>query len=143
MCIRDRALVEYAIDMQNRGCVLDLTGSGRRLQTFVSLSIGSSEPPETCPWDDMDDIVSDIDRVCCGGGVCDGSNPPTECNPGCAVAIHEFHVSDKTSCVLHGHQLISVSLTSGHRAFCSGGMWRNSREDFRRRGRKAGRLHCI
>ncbi len=92
------ALVEYAIDMQNRGCILDLTGHGRRLQTFISLSLGSNEPPETCPWDDINDIVNDVDTVCCGGGVCDGSHPPTECSPGCAVAMHEFHVSQCGSC---------------------------------------------
>ena len=85
------ALVEYAIDMQNRGCILDLTG-GRRLQTYIALSLGSIEPPEECPWDDINDIVADIDSVCCAGGLCDGTHPPTECTAGCAVAIHEFQV---------------------------------------------------
>lgn len=118
------ALVEYAIDMKNRGCTLDLTGHGRRLQQFVALSLGSNGPPESCPWDDMNDIVNDIDTVCCDGDLCDGSHAPTDCNPGCAVAMHEFQVNSQAC----GRQIQSVfvlsfcGLTEAVSRVCTGGV---------------------
>ena len=100
------ALVEYAINLQRRGCTINLhsptpkaggsQGGHRRMQAilrrlqdlFMSSWLGVSSPG--CRWDDLDDLVSEVNLVCCGEGQCaDGGQPP-DCSPGCAVATHQF-----------------------------------------------------
>lgn len=96
------ALVEYAMGLQADGCILDLTGGGgaggRRMQaggSYMTQYLSASEP--TCLWDELDDLASDVDMICCGptGAQCTaGANgiiaQPTTCNPACAVAMHSF-----------------------------------------------------
>ena len=100
------ALVEYSINLQRRGCTINLhsptpkpggsQGGHRRMQAilrrlqdiFMSTWLGVSSPG--CRWDDLDDLVSEVNLVCCGEGQCaDGGQPP-DCSPGCAVATHQF-----------------------------------------------------
>ena len=81
------ALVEYALDLQSHGCVLSLGGRHRRLQAYLSQWIGASSP--TCRWDQINEMVQDVDSICCAETSCD-SGPPDTCTAGCAVAIHAF-----------------------------------------------------
>jgi hypothetical protein len=73
------ALVEYAIAMQQSGCILDLSGDGtggggggggghrrlrhrrrrRQLQVFLAQRLSSSDAG--CSWDEMDDYAADVD----------------------------------------------------------------------------------
>jgi hypothetical protein len=92
------ALVEYALQLVDRGCVLDLNGLDggrhrlRRLQQFLVQRLSSSA--EHCAWDEIDDLAQDVTSICCGGGACpDGNLVPTSCSPGCAVALHQFTMS--------------------------------------------------
>ena len=89
------ALVEYALELAARGCILDLSGSGnhhRRLQQFLMQRLGSTT--DQCPWDTLNDKATDITSICCADNSCpEGSLVPTSCSPGCAVALHEFTVS--------------------------------------------------
>lgn len=92
------ALVEYALDLQDSGCLIDLTGDasdGRRLQSsYLTQYLGSTV--DTCSWDDLDDLAVQVDSICCGsdGSLCPSSggatNPPRSCSPMCAVAMHDF-----------------------------------------------------
>ena len=81
------ALVEYALDLQSHGCVLSLGGRHRRLQAYLSQWIGASSP--TCRWDQINEMVQDVDSICCAETSCD-SGPPDACTAGCAVAMHAF-----------------------------------------------------
>ena len=85
------ALVEYALDLQSHGCVLNLGGRHRRLhrrlQAYLSQWIGASSP--TCRWDQINEMVQDVDSICCAETSCD-SGPPDTCTAGCAVALHAF-----------------------------------------------------
>ena len=66
------ALVEYAIQLLDRGCAINLDGMHRRrLQQYLAARLSSSAP--TCGWDEIDDLALEIDRVCCGA---DGSACP-------------------------------------------------------------------
>ena len=89
------ALVEYALELAARGCILDLSGNGnghRRLQQFLMQRLGSTA--SQCTWDTLDDKATDITSICCADNSCpEGSAVPTSCSPGCAVALHEFTVS--------------------------------------------------
>ena len=57
---------------------------------------GSRE--ESCPWDQMDDLATEVDGLCCGddGSACASTadSPtfaaPASCGIGCAVGVHEF-----------------------------------------------------
>ena len=88
------ALVEYALDLAARGCILDLDDSGgghRRLQIFLTNWMSSSA--QTCTWDELDDLATDVDMICCGadGSNCpEGSQVPRACSAGCAVSMHQF-----------------------------------------------------
>jgi hypothetical protein len=87
------ALVEYALDLADRGCILDLSGSGRhrRLQ-FLLQRIGSRVTD--CTWDELDDLAMDVTAICCADGACsEDSVVPSSCSPGCAVAMHQFTLS--------------------------------------------------
>ena len=92
------ALVEYALDLVARGCIVDLTGEaqggGHRRQLlralqFLVARIGSTAQ---CSWDKLDDLAVDVNMICCGadnehcGG---GSGMPDTCSPGCAVSLHQ------------------------------------------------------
>ena len=80
------AVVEYARDLMQQGCVLDFGGRHRRAQIVSRwLPAGSSQ----CSWDDLDDRSREVDSVCCGGGACTNGIPNT-CTPMCAVVFHEF-----------------------------------------------------
>ena len=93
------ALVEYAIDLQKRGCTINLrgavgtgdgagTGGHRRAQDlFMSQWLGVGQAG--CSWDELDDILANVNTVCCGAGEC-ANGQPTTCSPGCAVAMHTF-----------------------------------------------------
>ena len=91
------ALVEYALDMQSRGCVLDFGESGRRRAQGKYLGTWLDSEVDGCTWDELDDLARDVDMICCGedGANCpaaaDGSAvPPSTCSPACAVSMHEF-----------------------------------------------------
>ena len=93
------ALVEYALDMQSRGCVLDLGGAGRRRAQAQGKYLGNwlDSTVDGCTWDELDDLANDVDMICCGddGANCPlaadgGAAPPTSCSPACAVSMHEF-----------------------------------------------------
>ena len=81
------ALVEYAISLQARGCLIDLTGRHRRLQ-YLAQWLGSAQ--QGCEWDDVNDIVQDVDSICCAANACASSGTPSSCAPPCAVAMHQF-----------------------------------------------------
>ena len=87
------ALVEYAISLQDSGCILDLgDGSGRRRAQYLSQWFGASEE---CRWDDLNGLAQDVDMICCGRDGCpqaeDGSvSMPETCNAACAIAMHTF-----------------------------------------------------
>jgi hypothetical protein len=60
---------------------------------------GSRE--ESCPWDQMDDLATEVDGLCCGddGSACASTGDtvgapafaaPASCGIGCAVGVHEF-----------------------------------------------------
>ena len=89
------ALVEYALELAARGCIVDLSGTGnhhRRLQQFLMQRLGSTT--DQCPWDTLNDKATDTTSICCADNSCpEGSLVPTSCSPGCAVALHEFTVS--------------------------------------------------
>ena len=92
------ALVEYALQLVDRGCILDLNGVPggghrlRRLQQFLEQRLSSSA--EHCAWDEMDDLAQDVTSICCDDGAClEGSLVPSSCSPGCAVALHQFTMS--------------------------------------------------
>ena len=92
------ALVEYALQLVDRGCILDLNsvpGGGhrlRRLQQFLEQRLSSSA--ERCAWDEMDDLAQGVTSICCDDGACpEGNLVPTSCSPGCAVALHQFTMS--------------------------------------------------
>jgi hypothetical protein len=90
------ALVEYALALVDRGCILDLSGVAggghRRLQQFLTQRLSSGA--EHCEWDEIDDLAQDVTSICCTSGACPaGSLVPTSCSPGCAVALHQFSVS--------------------------------------------------
>eukprot|EP01050_Picozoa_sp_SAG11_P011709 SAG11_NODE_1258_length_5362_cov_16.457534_3_plen_264_part_00 len=99
-------LVEYAIMLLERGCVINLGGMAdgrrqltsltemvwkrRRLQSFLATHLTSGD--ETCSWDEIDDFAREVDSVCCGrdGSGCPHNGQPSECSTGCAVTIHQF-----------------------------------------------------
>ena len=97
------ALVDFAMELIAKGCLLDLSGGGggggghrRFLQALGSwfsnrLSDNPAEP--TCSYDDLDDYAGDVDYSCCGadGSMCPAEGgPPNVCTAGCAVALHQF-----------------------------------------------------
>jgi hypothetical protein len=85
------ALVEYAINLQDQGCTIDLGGRRRSLQgQYLSQWLDSDI--RSCSWDEVDDYAGDVDAVCCGatGSMCPGGQAPSVCTPGCAVAMHQF-----------------------------------------------------
>jgi hypothetical protein len=91
------ALVEYAMDLINNGCMLDLrerSGAGghrRFLQALAGwISTRFNSDSDICPFDDLDDNAMDVDYACCGIGGCSADGPPATCTPGCAVALHQF-----------------------------------------------------
>ena len=102
MCLEQDglALVEYALDLQNSGCHVELGNFRRQMQAdlrdryFLGQWIGPSAP--LCSWDEIDDWARDTDTICCGNQMhhCHadsyGVSPPEECTPACAVALHTF-----------------------------------------------------
>jgi hypothetical protein len=79
------AVVEYARDLIQQGCVLDF-GRHRRTQIVSQwLPTGS----QSCTWDDLDDRSHEVDEVCCGNGECP-NGMPSVCSALCAVTFHEF-----------------------------------------------------
>ena len=99
------ALVEYALDLQNSGCHVELGDFRRQMQvdlrdrSFLGQWIGSSAP--LCSWDEIDDWARDTDTLCCRQwsvhnrpyhchADSNGVSPPEECTPVCAVALHTF-----------------------------------------------------
>jgi len=86
-------LVEYALDLQRKGCTLTGLDDGHRRLQMLSQWLDSDE--EQCTWDNMNNLAKEIDQVCCRDGACieaaDGEvAPPASCTPSCAVAMHEF-----------------------------------------------------
>ena len=88
-------LVEYALDLQRRGCTIDLNGDGhrRRIQ-MLGQWLGSTA--DECGWDTLNDLAREVDQICCGAGgdECVSGDlivPPDTCAPACAVAMHDFH----------------------------------------------------
>ena len=92
-------LVEYALDLQRRGCTLDLgDGDGHRRAQFLSKWLGSTS--DECQWDTLDDLARQVDEICCAGGACgtaDAITVPDSCHPACAVAMHDFHTRCSTT----------------------------------------------
>jgi hypothetical protein len=88
------ALVEYAIDLLDKGCAVDLRGlttdGRRRVQSYLAPRLSSDN--EACSWDQVDDFALAVDRVCCGadGALCPAEGPPTSCSAACAVTFHQF-----------------------------------------------------
>jgi hypothetical protein len=101
------ALVEYALNLQESGCIIDLSGDGtagrRQLQSgsYLTQYLGTTAP--TCNWDDLDDLADEVDSICCGadGSLCASSNgviaAPRTCSPSCALAMHHFSVQCGTT----------------------------------------------
>eukprot|EP01052_Picozoa_sp_SAG31_P025651 SAG31_NODE_2260_length_6065_cov_3.729802_2_plen_513_part_00 len=90
------ALVEYVLELVDRGCIVNLTGVDggrhRRLQQFLMQRLSSGA--EHCAWDEIDDLAQDVTSICCTDHACpEGSLVPSSCSPGCAVALHQFTVS--------------------------------------------------
>ena len=56
------ALVEYAIVMQENGCVLDLSSEHGRRQLQAGLFSQGVAGSSECPWDEFDNIADDVDR---------------------------------------------------------------------------------
>jgi hypothetical protein len=94
------ALVEYALALIANGCTLNL-GSGQRrmlrmLQAITNGLLGQfnaqGETDETRSLDQLDDYSLNVDQLCCGSGgeLCPAGQPPSECSPGCALALHSF-----------------------------------------------------
>lgn len=94
------ALVEYALNLQNSGCIIDLSGDvgggspagGHRLlqSSYLTQYFGSTEPE--CSWDDLDDLAAEVDSICCGedGSLCAAAQPV--CSAACALSMHDFMV---------------------------------------------------
>ena len=95
------ALVEYALDLVARGCIVDLTGEaqhggGHRRQLLRALQflVGHIGSTAQCSWDKLDDLAVDVNMICCGadnehcGG---GGGMPDTCSPGCAVSLHQVN----------------------------------------------------
>ncbi len=89
------ALVEYALQLAARGCIITLDdsagGQHRRLQNFLTNWMSSSA--QTCTWDELDDLATDVDMICCGAdrsNCPEGSQVPHACSAGCAVSMHQF-----------------------------------------------------
>ena len=81
-------LVQYATQLQEQGCVIDLS-QHRRAQAGSFIGGGATEQ---CTWDDLDDAAAELDYACCGpeGMDCRDGNPPTTCSPSCSVAANTF-----------------------------------------------------
>eukprot|EP01048_Picozoa_sp_COSAG05_P019088 COSAG05_NODE_2915_length_2512_cov_4.326564_3_plen_319_part_00 len=92
------ALVEYALDLINQGCTLDLNPRHLRQMSEVFSSIsgwgaaGNDNSDGACPWDVFDDYSRDVSYVCCGAdsSQCPNGAAPDQCSPACAVAFHQF-----------------------------------------------------
>ena len=83
------ALVQYAIDLQERGCQIDLGGAGRRqLQGYLGQWLSSAEP--SCAWDQLNDLAAAVDSVCCESDNCAGGQGPRTCGAACAVSMHNM-----------------------------------------------------
>ena len=88
-------LINYALDMQRRGCQINFGGNdgstGRRIMQS-SLSSMFESNSHTCTWDQLDDYARAVDAVCCGptGIKCGRGEAPSTCPPGCAMAFHQF-----------------------------------------------------
>ena len=68
--------------LQSTGCVLDLRGRHRQLELqdsrrqlqYLSQWLGASGPE--CDWDQINEMVADVDAVCCTAeSVCDRGPP--------------------------------------------------------------------
>jgi len=87
------ALIQYALGLVKLGCKIDLGsghGSRRRLQ-FLNQYVDSTS--KTCPWDQINDQASAVDKICCGanGASCPHHQAPKgKCSPACAAAVHAF-----------------------------------------------------
>ena len=129
------ALVEYALDLQNSGCHVELGGFRRQMQAdlrdryFLGQWIGPSAP--LCSWDEIDDWARDTDTLCCRQwsvhnrpyhchADSSGVSPPEECTPACAVALHTFHsacgevltqiIGDRAASIDDFHMQVTPSL---------------------------------
>ena len=89
-------IVEYAMELIQKGCSLDLQDGHRRrqLQGFLAGRLGGADPDtSTCSWDQLDEKAAVVDTVCCGrdGSMCtEIGQPPQACSLSCAVALHQF-----------------------------------------------------
>lgn len=91
------ALVEYAQDLINQGCTLDLPDGGqhRRMEKgneHRHLQIASQwldSPDPRCSWDDLNDRAHEVDEICCTNGICT-QGIPNQCNAMCAIIFHQF-----------------------------------------------------
>eukprot|EP01050_Picozoa_sp_SAG11_P017921 SAG11_NODE_2638_length_3142_cov_17.327637_2_plen_201_part_00 len=88
------ALVEYAIELLDAGCHINLgglTAGGQHRRQLQYLAQRFSSGNEECGWDQLDDFAADVDQVCCGR---DGTNcpegTPSSCSAACAVSLHQF-----------------------------------------------------
>ena len=98
------ALVEYARDLMQQGCVLSLPGGRHRLLETADRAIETTPTSDhrqmqiaaqwldsddsACTWDDMNDRAAEVDTICCEGTCHDGF--PSTCNPMCAIIYHQF-----------------------------------------------------
>ena len=105
LAIDGMALVEYALEMKDKGCTINLgdvqkspqNPFGRRLQHIVPKNAFLSKWLDTddtgaCDWDKIDDFSNEVDRICCGkdGANCKNGGVPSKCTPGCAVTFNQF-----------------------------------------------------
>eukprot|EP01052_Picozoa_sp_SAG31_P034060 SAG31_NODE_3925_length_3746_cov_2.099260_3_plen_247_part_00 len=64
-----------------------------------SLFLDSAIFSATCVWDEIDDRLAEIDRVCCAQNACDQTpaGTPEVCSPMCSIAFHGFMAQCSTS----------------------------------------------
>jgi hypothetical protein len=85
------ALIEYTTSLVDRGCEIILNGRQhhrRALQDDTLVTTWLGRPDSRCAWDDVDDIVGDVSRVCCANSACSHGRLPQSCAPSCAVSMH-------------------------------------------------------
>jgi hypothetical protein len=85
-------------------------GGGHRRQmqagsVFSTLVTSSSK----CPWDNFDEHLFELEKVCCMHDTCTGKSPPTKCTPLCAIGMRSFMRSCKTTLgLLAQHRTMEV-----------------------------------
>ena len=93
------ALVEYAIGLRERGCLIDLSGDGaaeqghRRALQSAGMGVWATTA-EGCYFDTIDEQLFAVSEACCADeSSCLDGAPPSTCTPTCAVVFHSMFSS--------------------------------------------------